>query len=563
MISVDREEDDYRMMRPTPVLDTLITGARLVDGTGNPWSYADVVLAGDRIAVVAPPGTLDPVTAGEVVDGTGMVVCPGFIDIQSHSIVPFLRDRRSLSKVTQGVTTEIMGESWTPAPFAGRIGDPFPPELASRIGATYQEWNERAKGWSRFGDWLADLEGRGVSVNVGSFIGGGTVREIGKGFELGDASPAELATMRRALDEAMRDGAFGLASALIYPPGAYAGTDELAALCEVVAAHHGVHITHVRSEEARLLEGIDEAIAIARRTGVATEIYHLKAAGRSNWEKMPAAIARIDAARAAGLDVTADMYPYVAAGTGLASCLPPWAEADGRLFDNLADPAARAQIAAEMRHPTGEWENLATNAGPDGVVLAGVLLPEHQLYLGRSLDNVAAERGQDWVDCALDLLVAERQSIFCFYFDMSEENLLLQMRQPWIRFATDAGGVDPTALTDSGWQHPRGFGTFPRLLGRYVREQGVLGLEDAVRKMTSAVADRLGLRDRGLLRAEMMADVVLFDPATIADRATFEDPHQLSVGVRDVWVNGQRVLADGAHTGALPGRRVYGPGRIG
>lgn len=549
------------MSETTRPSHTLIVNARLVDGTGNPWSYADVALAGDRVAAVAPPATIDRAGAEEVVDGSGMVVAPGFIDIQSHSIIPFLSDRRALSKVTQGVTTEIMGESWTPAPFAGRIVDPFPPDLKPRLGDTYEEWNERAKGWTRFGDWLADLAARGVAVNVGSFIGGGTVREIGKGFALGDAAPAELAAMRDALDQAMRDGAFGLASALIYPPGAYAGTDELAALCETVAAHRGVHITHVRSEEARLLEGIDEAITIARRTGVATEIYHLKAAGKRNWDKMPAAIARIEAARGEGLDVTADMYPYVAAGTGLATCLPPWAEADGHLFANLRDPASRARIAAEMRHPTGDWENLGANAGPDGVILAGVLRPEHRGYLGRSLDEVATERGQDWVDCALDLLAAEEQSIFCFYFDMAEENLRLQMRQPWIRFATDAGGVDPATLTGTGWQHPRGFGTFPRVLGRYVREEGVLGLEDAVRKMSSAVADRLGLRDRGLLRAGMLADVVLFDPATIADRATFADPHQLSVGVRDVWVNGERVLRDGAHTGAMPGRRVDGSGR--
>ncbi len=551
------------MIRPDHPVDVLISGARLVDGTGNPWTYADLALGGDRIAAVALPGTLDRAGAGEVVEAAGLVACPGFVDIQSHSIVPFLSDRRSLSKVTQGVTTEIMGESWTPAPFAGRIADPFPADLRPRLGDAYDEWNERAKGWTRFGDWLADLEERGVSVNVGSFIGGGTVREVGKGFELGDPSPAELEAMRQALDAAMTDGAFGLASALIYPPGAYAGTEELAALCQEVAAHRGVHITHVRSEEARLLEGIDEAIDIARRTGVATEIYHLKAAGKANWAKMPAAIARIDAARAEGLDVTADMYPYVAAGTGLAACLPPWAEADSRLYDNLRDPAARARIAAEMRHPTGDWENLAANAGPDGVILAGLLLPQHRAYLGRSLDAVAAEREQDWVDTALDLLAAEEQGIFCFYFDMGEENLRLQMRQPWIRFATDAGGVDPASLAGQGLQHPRGFGTFPRVLGHYVRDDGVLGLEDAVRKMTSAVADRLGLRDRGLLRAGLAADVVLFDPATVGDRATFADPHQLSVGVRHVWVNGERVLRDGAHTGALPGRRVHGPGWTG
>ncbi len=547
-------------MTPTAAtFDVLISGARVVDGTGNPWFAADIAIAGDRIAAVVPPGRIAAASTAEFVDGAGMVVCPGFIDIQSHSIVPFLTDRRSLSKVTQGVTTEVMGESWTPAPFGGRIAQPFPEELRPRLGHAFDEWNDRARGWTRFGDWLADLEARGVSVNVGSFVGGGTIREFGKGYALGDPTAAEVDAMRDALDGAMRDGAFGLATALIYPPGAYAGTDELVALCEVVAAHHGVHITHVRSEEARLLEGIDEAIAIARRTGVATEIYHLKAAGRPTWPKLPAAIARIADARAAGLDVTADMYPYTAAGTGLAACLPPWAEADDRLYDNLRDPEARRRIRHEMLHPTGDWENLAAGAGPDRVILAGLLRPEHGGYLGRSLADVAAERGQDWADAALDLLAAEGQNVFCFFGMMSEENLRLQLRQPWVTFATDAGGVDPAALAGHGLLHPRGFGTYPRVLGHYVRDERALPLEDAIRRMSSAVASRLGLLDRGLLRAGMSADVVLFDPATIADRATFADPHQLSVGVRDVWVNGRRVLRDGHHTGATPGRWLRGP----
>jgi len=540
--------------------DVLITGARVIDGTGNPWRYGDIALAGDRIAAVAPAGSLPPTDAREVVDAAGMVVCPGFIDIQSHSIVPFLSDRRSLSKVTQGVTTEIMGESWTPAPFGGRIAAPFPADLRPRLGDRYDEWNERARGWTRFGDWLADLVGRGVSVNVGSFIGGGTVREFAKGYALGDPTPAELDAMRGVLDAAMRDGAFGLATALIYPPGAYAGTDELVALCEVVAAHRGLHITHVRSEDARLLPALDEAIGIAARTGVATEIYHLKAAGQANWSLMPAAIARIDAARAAGLDVTADMYPYIAAATGLSSCLPPWAEADDHLYEALRDPARRARIREAMVEPSDEWENMGVNTGPENVILAGLLRPEHAAYLGLSLAAVAEFRGQHWADTALDLLATEGQSVFTFYFDMSEDNLRLQMRQPWISFATDAGGVDPAALAGTGLHHPRGFGTFPRILGHYARDEGVLPLEDAVRKMSGAVASRLGLPDRGLLRSGMLADVALFDPTTVADRATFVDPHQLATGVRDVWVNGARVLRDGAHTGALPGRRVVGAG---
>ncbi|MBW3633397.1 MAG: D-aminoacylase [Chloroflexi bacterium] len=532
----------------------LIAGGRIIDGTGNPWFYGDVVLDGDSIARIAPAGSVSR-TGAEIIDATGMVLCPGFIDIQSHSIVPFLSDRRSLSKITQGVTTEIMGEAWTPSPFGGRIEEPFRESWPS-IPGDHAAWRDLVRSWTRFGDWLAWLEEQGSSVNVGSFIGGGTVREWGKGLALGDATTHEVAAMTAMLAEAMEDGAFGIATALIYPPGCYAGTEELVALCEVVAAYRGVHITHLRSEESRLLEGLDEAIEIARRTGVATEIYHLKAAGRPNWEKMPEVIRRIDAARADGIDVTADMYPYVAAGTGLATCLPPWAEADGRLWDNLRDPVIRARIRQAMLEPATDWENLGASAGPEGVILAGLRKPEHVKYLGRSLSDVSTERGQAWVDTALDLLEAEGQNVFCFYFEMSEDNLRRQMRQPWMKFSTDAGGVDPERLGDDGLLHPRAFGTYTRVLGHYARDEGVIPLEDAIRKMTSAVADRLYLRDRGLLREGMKADLVIFDPVTVRDHATFDNPHQLSTGIRDVWVNGVPVLRNGMHTGATPGRWV-------
>ncbi|MDP9358332.1 MAG: D-aminoacylase [Chloroflexota bacterium] len=549
------------MTDTAPPLDTLITGARIVDGTGNPWFYGDVAIGGDRIAAVASPGRIDRAGVGEVVDAAGMIVCPGFIDIQSHSIVPFLTDRRSLSKVTQGVTTEIMGEDWTPAPFGGRIERPFEEGVRGRLGdAVFVEWTERARGWSRFGDWLADLEGCGVAVNVGSFIGGSTVREFGKGHDLGKPTQDELTQMRDIVAAAMEDGAFGIATALIYPPGAFAGTDELVALCEVVAAYGGLHITHIRSEVDRFLEALDEAIEIGRRSGVTTEVYHLKAAGPRNWPKMPEAIRRIDAARASGLDIGADMYPYEAAGTGLAASLPPEASEGDRLFERLRDPVARAAIRAEMLQPTSDWENFAEIAGPENVLIAALACPEHAAYVGKRLAEIAAARGQEWVDAALDLLAGEGQNIFTIYFMMSEENLHLQFRQPWMKFGTDAGGHDPVTAAKHGLAHPRAYGTYPRILGRYVREQGVIPLEDAVRKMSAAVADRLGLRDRGLLRTGMLADVVVFDPETICDVATYTDPHRLSVGVRDVWVNGGRVLRDGVHTGAMPGRRVYGPG---
>lgn len=535
------------------MFDTLISGGRLVDGTGNPWRYADVALRGDRVAAIEPPGRIPHAQAREVVDATGMVVCPGFIDIQSHSIQTLMRDGRSLSKLTQGVTTEIMGEAWTPAPFGGKIDDPFANALfVHGVG----DWRERAREWRRFGDWLAAMAAHGVSPNIGSFLGGGTLRQYGCGMRLGRATPDELATMRRVMAEAMEDGAFGASYALIYPPDSFADTDEIAAVCEVVARYHGIYITHVRSEAEQLVEAIGEAITIGRRARLPVEIYHLKAAGRPNWHLMPAAIAAIEQARAEGLDVTADMYPYAASGTGLTAILPPWADADGMLYQNLADPAMRAKIRAEVLAPAGDWEAMAHNTTPAGVMPIGFHKPEHQPYVGRRLSEIADMRGQHWVDAALDLLAAEGQRISTIYFSMDEANVRMQLKLPWITVATDAGGHDPDTAAAVGPVHPRGYGTYPRVLGRYVRDEGLLTLEEAVRKMSSAVADRLGLRERGLLRAGCYADVVVFDPATIADRATFEQPHQLSVGVRDVWVNGVHTLAGGAHTGAKAGRVV-------
>jgi N-acyl-D-aspartate/D-glutamate deacylase len=366
--------------------------------------------------------------------------------------------------------------------------------------------------------------------------------------------------MRRVMAEAMQDGAFGVAYALIYPPDSFVETDELVEVCRVVAAHQGIYITHLRSEADKLVEAISEAVEIGRRAALPVEIYHLKAAGRPFWGLMPAAIRSIEAARAAGVDITADMYPYAASATGLTSILPPWADADGKLYQNLADPAMRAKIRAEVLQPSGDWEAMGHNTTPAEIMPIGFQRPEHHQYVGRRLDEIAVMRGQDWVDAAIDLLVAEGQRISTIYFSMDKANVRMQLGLPWIKIATDAGGHDPAHAAAHGPVHPRAYGTYPRVLGRYVREERALTLEDAIRKMSWAVANRLGLRDRGLLRAGCHADVVVFDPATITDRATFEAPHQLSVGVRDVWVNGARVLADGAHTGATPGRVVRGAG---
>lgn len=534
---------------------TLISGGRIIDGSGNPWFYGDVLLRGDRIEAVLSRGQSAGIEARQV-DAGGMVVSPGFIDIQSHSIIPLMIDGRCLSKITQGVTTEIMGEGWTPAPFGGRIDFPIPRGFGTHdLG----EWEEKGQNWTRFGNWLDAMVERGVSPNVGSFLGGGSLRRYARGMDMGAADEDERAVMARVMAESMEDGAFGVSFALIYPPDAYMDTDEIVHVCKVVAEHHGVYITHMRSEAETLLEALDETLDIARQSGVSVEIYHLKAAGTRNWSKMPEVIKRIDAARAEGLDITSDMYPYPASGTGLSSCLPPWAAEGGKLYEKLADPDERARIRAEVLNPTSDWEAMLDEAGPDGVMPVGLSLPEHQQYVGKRLSEIAEMRSQEPVDTIMDLLAAEKQRIGTIYFGMSEENIELQLQQSWIKISTDAGGMDPEWAVANGPTHPRAYGTYTRVLGHYVRERRVIPLEDAIRKMSSSVAGRLGLRDRGLLRPGAFADVIVFDPDTVSDNATFEDPHQLSNGVRDVWVNGTRVLEDGNHTGAMPGVFVKGP----
>jgi N-acyl-D-amino-acid deacylase len=536
-------------------IDVLIRGARLIDGTGNPWFAADLAIGGERILEIAPPGQIPQEAAREIVDATGMVVCPGFIDILSHSHTPLMYDARDLSKITQGVTTEIMGEGWTPAPNGGRIADPFA-GYVGRDRENLSDWIEQAKNWSRFGAWLNALAARGVSPNIGSFLGGGTLREYAKGMEMGAPTPDELATMRRVMAEAMEDGAFGVSYALIYPPDTYTSTDELVEVARVAAGYGGIYITHMRSEGNELLTALDEAIEIGRRAGLPVEIYHLKASGRQNWHLMAPAIERIQAARDAGVDVTADMYPYAASGTGLDSVLPPWVAEGGTYFETLADPVIQQRIRAETLSPSGDWEAMGNNVGPEGIMPVGFLQSANLQYAGKRLTEIAQMRGQHWLDSVIDLLLSERQRIFTIYFSMDEANVKLGLQQPWVKISTDAGGLDPAWAREQGPTHPRAYGTYPRVLAKYVREEKLLTLEDAIRKMSGSVAARLGLRERGLLHPGYFADVVIFDPATITDRATFEDSHQLSTGIRDVWVNGTRVVRNGAHTGATPGKVV-------
>lgn len=537
----------FRAAGPEPdsgPFDLVIEGGRVVDGTGNAWYPADVGVRGDRIVALTPPGALREVDAERRVDATGRVVAPGFIDIQSHSRSAFLGegDGRVVSKVTMGVTTEIMGESSTNAPV---------PEGEARPGRTFS-------GPRAFDAWLRAMEEHGSAVNFGSFVGASTIRMLGKGEAMGEAAPEELAVMKEAVANAMEDGAFGIGSALIYPPGNFASTRELIEINRAAAPYGGVYITHLRSEADRFLEALDEAIEIGTGAGVPVEVFHLKAGGRRNWTKASQAIAKIDSARAEGVDIQANMYPYTAGSTGLTACFPPWASADGELFDNLADPEERARIRREIEVQTGDWENLCDLATPEGTLLLGLDRPENRKYRGRYLSDVATEMGKDWIEAAFELVLSERQRIGTVFFMMSEENVALQIAQPWIKFGTDAGGIDPERAEDLS--HPRAYGTFTRVLGRYVRDEGVLSLEEAVRKMSSAVATRLHIHERGLLVPGFYADIVVFDPETVTDRATYTDPHQLSVGVEHVFVNGVAVVEEGRHTGALPGQPVRGPG---
>ena len=534
--------------------DMVIEHGRLVDGTGAAWFNGDLAIRGDRIVKIAPAGTLDGAPARERSDARGMVVAPGFIDIQRHSRSSFLGgDGSSVSKVTQGITTEIMGEGWTNAPANEKTL-----ESNSTVDPAAAERGRDFFGSHGFDRWLRAMEQNGVSTNIGSFVGATTIRVYAKGDAMGAANEAELDTMRAITREAMEDGAFGVASALIYPPGNFASTQELIEIAKAMAPYGGTYITHMRSEADQVLEAIDEAITIGREGGVPVEIYHLKAAGQRNWYKAPMMIAKIDSARAAGFDVQANMYPYVAGGTGLAALLPPWAAADGKLLDNIQDADARAKIKAEMLSDETTWENLGMLTTPQGVLLVDIEGDDNKRWIGKRLSEIAAEMGMDWADAALDLLTASDARAGMVVFMMAEDNVKLQLQQPWIKIGTDAGGFDPDSATSMA--HPRAYGTYPRILGKYVRDEGVLSLEDAIRKMSSAVAIRVGIQDRGLLREGMYADVVVFDPDAIIDRATFADPHQLSVGVREVFVNGVGVVRDGRHTGAKPGRIVRGPG---
>jgi N-acyl-D-amino-acid deacylase len=533
-----------------PDYDVIIENGRVVDGTGNPWMYGDIAIKGDRIAAIAPRGALHDKTARTRIDAHGHIVAPGFIDIQNHSWDNVLfKDGRVPSMVTQGVTSVILGEATTPAPSNEKVEALVG---ISKMDTARAQLQRAFRGEHGFGNWLDAIGRHPNSVNAGSYLGATTVRAYAAGQSAAPPTPAQVDTMRAVVRNAMKDGAFGISSALIYPPGSYARTPELIEMAKAMAPYHGAYITHMRSESDSLLEAMDEAFRIAREGGVQLDIYHLKTAGRRNWSKAPAMVAKIDSARASGLDVGATMYPYAYSGNNLGSCLPDWASENGKLFDNLRDSTTRARILREMADPSAT--PYCQVEGPTSYMVADLRKPENAKYEGKYLSDIAADMHLPWPDAVIALMLSEGRDPSKINFGMSEDNVRMQFQRPWVVVGTDAGGYDPDSTKRV--VHPRAYGTYPRILGRFVREEKLLTLEDAVRRMTGAVAARLGLRDRGLLREGMYADVVVFDDSTIIDLSTPAKPHQLSRGVEQLFVNGVQVVRDGKHTGATPGRAL-------
>jgi len=534
--------------------DVIIRGGLVFDGSGSIGEITDIGITGDRIESLSV--ALDS-TADQVINAEGLIVAPGFINMLSWATDSLVVDGRGLSDLHQGITLEVFGEgfSWGPLTPETRIvmqeevnKGPIPYEIQ----------------WNTLGEYLQYLEDEGVSPNVASFVGATTIRVNTLGFEDREPNNEELEEMKSQVRLAMTEGALGLGSSLIYAPAFYAKTDELIELAKVVAEFDGMYISHMRSEANRLIESLDELITIAREAGVNAEVYHLKASGKENWSKMDEVYKKIETARAAGLSITANMYTYTAGSTGLDAAMPPWVQEGGyeAWAERLRDPVIRAKVAEEMRQPTDEWENLSFFAGPDGMMFSYFQNPELKQYTGKTLAEVAQIRESDPIETIIDLVIEDGTRVQTIYFLMSEEVVQTQLKYPWLSFGSDAGALDPEVAKKLGSSHPRAYGNFVRVIGKYVREEKVLEMSDAIRKLSHLPATNLKLTDRGLLKEGYFADVVIFNPDTVTDHATFEDPHQLATGIEYVLVNGVSVIVDGNRTGATPGRFVKGPGWV-
>jgi N-acyl-D-amino-acid deacylase len=530
--------------------DVVIKSGRIYDGSGGSSYVADVAIEDDRIAAI---GRLET-DAGLVIDAKGLAVAPGFINMLSWATDSLIEDGRSQSDIRQGVTLEVMGEGFSMGP----LNDVMKRDMLQSQGDI-----KFAVEWTTLGEYLEYLERKGVSTNVASFVGASTVRVHTIGYNDQVPTNIELQQMRRLVGQAMREGAVGVSSALIYAPGVYAETDELVALAEVAGKYGGMYISHLRSEGNNLLEALDELITIARKANVAAELYHMKVAGKANWSKLDAMIDRIEKARAEGLKITADMYTYTAGATGLDAAMPPWVQTGGHRawVARLKNPRIRRRVLREMSTPTDEWENLYLLAGsPENVLLVGFKNESLRHLTGKTLAQVAEMRRKSPEDTAIDLVIEDDSRVSTIYFLMSEENVKKQIGLPWVSFCSDAGSSAPEGVFLKSSTHPRAYGNFARLLGKYVRQEKVITLAEAVRRLASLPAGNLKLDRRGKLQTGYYADIVIFDPDTICDHATYEKPHQYATGMIHVFVNGTQVLRDGEHTGAKPGRVVRGPG---
>ena len=532
-----------------PAYDLIIRGGTIYDGSGRAPIVGDVAIKDDRIVAVGKVAG----TAKSEVPAKGMAVAPGFINMLSWATESLIVDPRSQSDIRQGVTLEVMGEGWSMGPL----------NPAMKAQETQRQGDLKFPiEWTSLGDYLGYLERRGVSTNVASFVGAATVRvhELGEGDV--DPTPAQLTRMRALVRQAMNEGALGVGSSLIYAPGSYAETDELVALTSEAAKCGGMYISHMRSEGDRIEQAVDELIEIARRSGAPAEIYHLKMAGRGNWSKLDTIVKKIEDARTAGLKITTDMYTYTAGATGLDAAMPTWVQAGGleAWIERLKDPAIRARVAAEMKKPGSDWENLYFGAGADKMILSGFKNAALKPLTGKTLAEVAAMRGTSPEETAMDLVVEDGSRVGTVYFLMSEDNVRKQVQLPWMSFGSDASSQAPEGIFLKSSTHPRTYGNFARLLARYVRDEKLISLEQAVYRLTTLPAANLGIKERGALKPGYYADVVVFDPATISDLSTFEEPHQYSIGMRDVFVNGVAVLRGGEHSGATPGRALRGAG---